>query len=158
MGRGCIDPRFLDLGTSWGWVVSFTPWPLFTRGKSSRYLFDRRLGLPQNRCERHGEEKIIAPNGTRTPTLGRPAHRQSLYRLSYPGSSLERKMYGPARGDEGWSPEIVKLERLTWLRHLGRTHETSPCRKPEGTRRAGRPSLWWLGSVGKALTILGVRG
>jgi hypothetical protein len=24
-GSGCIDPHFLDLGTSWKWVVSFTP-------------------------------------------------------------------------------------------------------------------------------------
>jgi hypothetical protein len=24
-GSGCIDPRFVDLGTSWRWVVSFTP-------------------------------------------------------------------------------------------------------------------------------------
>jgi hypothetical protein len=27
-----IDPRFLDLGTSWRWVVSFTPRPLNPRG------------------------------------------------------------------------------------------------------------------------------
>jgi hypothetical protein len=27
-GSGCIDPHFLDLGTSWRWVVSFTPRPL----------------------------------------------------------------------------------------------------------------------------------
>jgi hypothetical protein len=28
-GSGCIDPHFLDLGTSWRWVVSFTPLPLY---------------------------------------------------------------------------------------------------------------------------------
>jgi hypothetical protein len=30
---GCIDPRFLDLGTSWRWVISFTPRLLYPRGK-----------------------------------------------------------------------------------------------------------------------------
>jgi hypothetical protein len=28
-GSGCIDPHFLDLGTSWRWVVSFMPLPLY---------------------------------------------------------------------------------------------------------------------------------
>jgi hypothetical protein len=28
MGSGCIDPHFLDLGTSWRWVLNFTPRPL----------------------------------------------------------------------------------------------------------------------------------
>jgi hypothetical protein len=32
-GGGCIYPHF-DLGTSWRWVVSFTPRPLYPRGKS----------------------------------------------------------------------------------------------------------------------------
>jgi hypothetical protein len=55
----CIDPHFLDLGTSWRWVVSFTPRPLYPYGKSPRYPLDRRLGR---------EEKIPDPTGTRTPT------------------------------------------------------------------------------------------
>jgi hypothetical protein len=29
---GCIDPYFLDLGTSWRWVVSFLPRPLYPQG------------------------------------------------------------------------------------------------------------------------------
>jgi hypothetical protein len=33
-GCGCIDPRFLDLDTSW-WVVSFTPRPLYPLGKEA---------------------------------------------------------------------------------------------------------------------------
>jgi hypothetical protein len=35
-GSGCIDPRFLELGISWRWVVSFTPRPLYPRGKNPR--------------------------------------------------------------------------------------------------------------------------
>jgi hypothetical protein len=34
-GSGCIDPHFLDLGTSWRWVVNFTPRPLYSQGKTS---------------------------------------------------------------------------------------------------------------------------
>jgi hypothetical protein len=33
-GSGCIDPHFLDLGTSWRLVVSFTTQLLYPRGKS----------------------------------------------------------------------------------------------------------------------------
>jgi hypothetical protein len=67
-GSGCINPNFLDLGTSWRWVVSFTPLPLYPRGKSPRYPLDRRLGGPQSRSERFGEEKILDLTGARTPT------------------------------------------------------------------------------------------
>jgi hypothetical protein len=66
-GSGCIDPGFLDLGTSCRWVVSFTPRP-FTRGKWPWYPLKRRLGGSQSRFGRYGEEKILDPTGTRTPT------------------------------------------------------------------------------------------
>jgi hypothetical protein len=68
MGSGCIHPRFLDLGTSWRWVVSFTPRSLYLQRKCPRYPLDRRLGGPQSRSGRHGEVKILAPTGTQTPT------------------------------------------------------------------------------------------
>jgi hypothetical protein len=48
-------------------VVSFTPRPLHSRGKSPRYLLDRRLGGPQSRSGLRGEEKILDPDETRTP-------------------------------------------------------------------------------------------
>jgi hypothetical protein len=90
-----------------------------------------------------------------------------------------RRIYGPTREKERWrikyshelydlykNPEIVKtvkLGRLRWLGHLTRANEISSCRKltfskPEGTRRAGRPSLRWLNSVEKDLRLLGIRG
>jgi hypothetical protein len=40
-------------------VVSFTLRPLYLREKDSRYPLDRRLGEPQNRSERHEEEKNL---------------------------------------------------------------------------------------------------
>jgi hypothetical protein len=34
MDCGGIVPRIPNLGTIWRWVVSFTPWPLYFRGKN----------------------------------------------------------------------------------------------------------------------------
>jgi hypothetical protein len=67
-GSGCTDPHFFDLGTSWRWVVSFTPRQFYPRGKNPRYPLDRRMGGPQCRSGRRGEAKILDPTGTRTPT------------------------------------------------------------------------------------------
>jgi hypothetical protein len=39
-------------------ILSFTPQPLYPRGKSPRYPFDWRLSRSQNRSGRYGEEKI----------------------------------------------------------------------------------------------------
>jgi hypothetical protein len=45
--------------------------PLYPRGKSPRYPLVRRLvGGQKSRCGRRGEEKILDPTGTRTPTSG----------------------------------------------------------------------------------------
>jgi hypothetical protein len=71
-GSGCIDPRILDLGTSWRWVITFTPQLLYSRGKSLWYTSDRRLDGPQNRSGWRREEKNIAPNGTRAPSTRPP--------------------------------------------------------------------------------------
>jgi hypothetical protein len=63
MGSGCIDPRVLDLCTSW-WVVSFAPWPLYPQG--THYIW--AAGWAQSRSGKRGEEKNLAPTGTRTLT------------------------------------------------------------------------------------------
>jgi hypothetical protein len=68
----CIDSRFLALGTSWRWVVSFTPQSLHPRRKippPRTYPLDGRLGGPQNLSGRYGEKKFLGLIGTRTPTL-----------------------------------------------------------------------------------------
>jgi hypothetical protein len=54
-----IAPRIFNIGPRWRWVVSFTPWPLYPRRKSPQYPVDRRLGGPQSRSWRGGEEKKI---------------------------------------------------------------------------------------------------
>jgi hypothetical protein len=58
----------------------FTP-----RGKGPQYPLDRRLGEPQKWSGRHGEVKILDPQGLEIRPLRRPESSQSLYQLSYPG-------------------------------------------------------------------------
>jgi hypothetical protein len=72
------------------WVVSFTPRPLYSMGKSHWYPQDRRLGGPQSRSERGVEEKHSQPSpGIEHRSSDRPTGiAPSLYRLSYPGSYL----------------------------------------------------------------------
>jgi hypothetical protein len=45
----------------------------FTPGRGLQYPLDRRLGRPQSRCGRLGEEIILDPTVTQTPTPSRPA-------------------------------------------------------------------------------------
>jgi hypothetical protein len=61
MGEWRYSSTIPDLGTKWRWVVSFTPWLLYPRGKSPRHPLDRRLGGPQNSSGRYGEEECFLP-------------------------------------------------------------------------------------------------
>jgi hypothetical protein len=72
-GSGCTSSHLLHLGTSWRQAVSFTPLPLYLRGKIPRHPLDRRLGGPQSRSGLRAEEKVHDPTGTRTPSSS-PAH------------------------------------------------------------------------------------
>jgi hypothetical protein len=75
-GSGCIAPRILDLGTAWRLVVSFTPRSLYSQGESPWYPFDRRLGGPQSRSGRGGEETNSQPlPGLQTPMFQPIAQR-----------------------------------------------------------------------------------
>jgi hypothetical protein len=49
----------------------------YPRRKSPRYSFDRRLGGPQNRSGRCGEEKHLAPAGNPTPAVQPLARRDA---------------------------------------------------------------------------------
>jgi hypothetical protein len=85
-GSGCIDPRFLDLGTSWKWVTSFTPRLRYPRGNSPLYPLGWRLGWPQSRSGQLEKRNLLILLGLELGPLHRPPRSQSLYRLSYPGS------------------------------------------------------------------------
>jgi hypothetical protein len=88
MGSGCIDPHFLEIGTSWRWVVSSRPRPFYPRGKSICYPLYMRFGEPQSRSGRRGEEKLLTLSGLELRPLGHPARSQSLYRRRYPDVRL----------------------------------------------------------------------
>jgi len=60
-------------------VVSVTLWPLFTPGKEEVPVV-QEAGWTPGSIWTGGEN--LAPTGIRSPD--RPAHSQSLYRLSYP--------------------------------------------------------------------------
>jgi hypothetical protein len=59
-----MDPHFLDLGTGWRLVVSFTPLPLYSPVKSHRYPLGTKMGGPQRQSGRREEEKILEPTAT----------------------------------------------------------------------------------------------
>jgi hypothetical protein len=61
LGSGGIAPHIFDLGTTWRWVVSFTPRPLYLQGKIPWYPLDRRLGGTQSRSGHGDEEKNSQP-------------------------------------------------------------------------------------------------
>jgi hypothetical protein len=86
MGQWRYGSTILDLGTRWRYMFSFTPRPLYLRGKCPRYPLYRRLGGPQSQSGRCGVEKNLLPMPGIEPRPSSP--RSSLYRLSYPGSQI----------------------------------------------------------------------
>jgi hypothetical protein len=70
MGVWRYSSTVLDFGTRWRWVISFTPHPLYPRGRSLPYPLDMKLGGPQSR--RYGrcwEAKISCPCRKSNPYL-----------------------------------------------------------------------------------------
>jgi len=55
-GSGCISPCILNLGTGGRWMISFTPRPLYSRGKSPQYTLVRRLDGHKSRSGRCEDE------------------------------------------------------------------------------------------------------
>jgi hypothetical protein len=68
-GEWRYSSKILDLGTTWRWVVSFTPRPLYLTGNCPFYLLDRRLDEPQSWSVRCGKEKNLGPAGIWTPAV-----------------------------------------------------------------------------------------
>jgi hypothetical protein len=85
-GSGCIDIHFLDLGTSWRWVINFTPHSLYTLEKSPRYPLDRRLRGPRPGMDDLEKRKFFTLPELKLRPLGYPSRSHSLYRLRYPVS------------------------------------------------------------------------
>jgi hypothetical protein len=84
MGECWYNFIILDLGTSWRWVVSFTPLPLYPWGKSLRYPLDR-VG-PRASLDTVEKRKFAC--SYRESNTGHPVCTPSLYGRQYPGSWL----------------------------------------------------------------------
>jgi hypothetical protein len=69
---GGIDQHILDLDIRWSWVVGFTLRPLYSQVKRLSYPLDRRLGGPQSRSGRSGEEKNSHPRQDSNPWSSSP--------------------------------------------------------------------------------------
>jgi hypothetical protein len=92
-----------------GMNSQLTSQTLYPQGKSPWYPLDRRLGGPQSRSGRGGEEKNSQPPpGIENPE--RPARSPTLYRLSYQGSNGYPELL--LRGQSS------RFVRLTTLLHL----------------------------------------
>jgi hypothetical protein len=70
----CIVWLLYPVGTSWGWVVSFTSLPLYSRGDRSWFYFSRRLNGPQSRLDIMEKRKVSCPyQESNTVLFSRPA-------------------------------------------------------------------------------------
>jgi hypothetical protein len=90
---------FLDLGSRWMWVVSFTHLPSYPRGMSPRYPLHRMLGGPQGRsgclwiieesCTAWKRTLVVEPGGRRYTDLAIPTQSYKVSRKS-DGSKVEK--------------------------------------------------------------------
>jgi hypothetical protein len=68
-GSGDIAPLIRNLGTRWGWVVSFTRRPLYPQGKASvTHLIGDWVGRRVD-VDAMAKRKIAAFLGSRTPVV-----------------------------------------------------------------------------------------
>jgi hypothetical protein len=92
MGEWIYRSTFLDLSTSWRWVLSFTSRPLCPRGESpsSRYSLDRVWVDPRAGLGHVKRRKFLTLPGLELRPLGRPTRSQSLNRLRYPDLCISK--------------------------------------------------------------------
>jgi len=83
MGRGVRSafPLIFNLGTRWMWVVSFTPWPLHSRGEVNLVATELVAGWAHNRSWCCGEEKNYL-SLTEIQTPDRPSPRVGYTEVS----------------------------------------------------------------------------
>jgi hypothetical protein len=105
-GSRGIAPHILDLGTKWRSVVSFTPRPLYPQRKGPLYPLDRRLGGPQSRSGRGGEEKNpkLLP-GLESPIIQAVAQRYTTQLSRTVAVNILHKQSRTA--NKGWSSSMV---------------------------------------------------
>jgi hypothetical protein len=77
-----LAPRILDLGTRLRRVVSFTPRPVYSQGKSPYYQLVRRLGGPKSRSGRGCEDRNSQPLSGIEPSIIQPIAQHYTTELS----------------------------------------------------------------------------
>jgi hypothetical protein len=114
-GSGCIDPHFLNLGTSWRWVVSFMLRPLYPRGRSpSTHWIGGWVG-PRADLYDLAKIKFLTLSALELRHLGRPARSQSLYRQSDTWKYIGNEpIGGRGKRDEKESRRIGFESRGEW--------------------------------------------
>jgi hypothetical protein len=106
------------------------------QGESPRYPLHKRLGGPQSRSGRDGEEKNShSPPVIEHRSSDHPARSQSLYRLSYPGSKVAPVLQQALSHDDIWSGDIAPCvlnlgTRWRWMIASRSLHFTSKEKAP----------------------------
>jgi hypothetical protein len=67
-GSGCINPHFLGLGTSWRWVVSFTPLPLYPLERAPVPSLQDIGWTPEPVWTIWRSENFLTTSGLKTPS------------------------------------------------------------------------------------------
>jgi len=100
--------------TYWGWRCRSThSWPRHLKEVSGQlqpwYPLNRRLGGPQSRSGPGEEERNSQPQpGIKPLNPNRPASRQSLYRLSFPGFGVKLFLFHLLTMKVSWSNLVAK--------------------------------------------------
>jgi hypothetical protein len=151
MGSGGIPWCILNLGASWRWVASFTPRPLYPRGKNFRYPLDRRMGESQSRYGRGGKEKNSysgRESNPNSPACGLVAIPTELSRLvKHPKLPIQIQILNTCNlcSLPGLNTRIYRLwsAKETWFFRLGlgcRDNKTSEI-------FYARTSRYWVDSL-----------
>jgi hypothetical protein len=81
-----VAPHILNLVTRRKWVVSFTPRPLYSRGRTPVLILKEAGCAPESVWTRWRRENSQSPPVIEPRSSYRPARSQSLCWLRYPGS------------------------------------------------------------------------
>jgi hypothetical protein len=104
-----FSSSILDFSTRTRWIISFTPWPLYHQGNRLQYPFEMKLGGPQSRSGRCGENKNVVLSGIE-PGPARSTELSQLFQYTF----SELKCYGRFQDPCTSTPSkgIQKLHQL----------------------------------------------
>jgi hypothetical protein len=165
MGEWRYRTTILDLGTRWRWMVSFTPLPFYTQGRSPTYPLCRRLGGSQSQSGHCGEEKkSLALAGNQTPAIQPKAHHSTdwaipdYFRLLYFLILFIDTIRSIAVASWEWGLANEQPETPDHMNHIWHTiQKTLPAvlntnfdfyNKKSQSNKLWKPGVfWWLESI-----------